>query len=188
MSVKKLRSVRRDGFHEPAVQFRAGGGRSGSRFQRRSGRLKRFKPLRGRLQDGASISEMGPALFILIFCGLFVVVDLIGVGFNYMCCMTLNDLQLREAAKLPSQVAAQDSGPVKHDIPAQFRQTVLGGLSGIRQDPVTVVEYGSNQGNAFVTVSTTATVEPFLTIPIFPGVPGLGAPVRFTVSGTRLII
>ncbi|MGE0264400.1 MAG: hypothetical protein AB7V06_17125 [Candidatus Obscuribacterales bacterium] len=149
---------------------------------RRSGRF------RGRLQDGASISEMGPALFILIFCGLFVVVDLIGVGFNYMCCMTLNDLQLREAAKLPSQVADQDSGPVKHDIPAQFRQTVLGGLSGLRQDPLTVVEYGSDQGNSFVTVSTTATVEPFLKIPIFPGVPGLGAPVQFTVSGTRLII
>lgn len=179
---KKLRSIleRSSG----RLLDRRSGRRSVSSSDRRSGR--RSGGFRG--QDGASISEMGPALFILIFCGLFVVVDLIGVGFNYMCCMTLNDLQLREAAKLPSQVAAQDSGPVKHDIPAQFRQTVLGGLSGIRQDPVTVVEYGSNQGNVFVTVSTTATVEPFLTIPIFPGVPGLGAPVRFTVSGTRLII
>lgn len=157
---------------------------------RRFGRLPGLRSVRrsSRGQDGASISEMGPALFILIFCGLFVVVDLIGVGFNYMCCMTLNDLQLREAAKLPSQVADQDSGAVKHDIPAQFRQTVLGGLSGLKQDPLTVVEYGSDQGNSFVTVSTTATVEPFLTIPIFPGVPGLGAPVKFTVSGTRLII
>ncbi|MBZ0184780.1 MAG: hypothetical protein K8F91_00910 [Candidatus Obscuribacterales bacterium] len=141
-----------------------------------------------RSERGASISEVGPALFILLFCGLFVVVDVIGVGFNYLCCMTLNDLQLREAAKLPSQMAQEEDGPIISDIPVQFRQTVMGGLSGLRENPVTKVEYGSNKGNTYVTVSTTATASPFLTIPIFPGVPGLGAPVVFTVSGTRLII
>ena len=126
---------------------------------------------------------MGPALFIILFFGVFLVVDLISLGFAYCACQSLNDLQLREASKISSAQAKADDGPIKQGIPSQWVATTMGGLAGVDGFPVTEVDYDSG----LVTVSTTVAIRPALTIPIFPGVPGLGAPLSFNVTGSRVM-
>jgi len=130
---------------------------------------------------------MGPALFLILFFGVFLAVDLIGLGFNYCSCLTLNDLQLREAAKVPMAVAQDPKGPIRLGVPNSWRSTVMGGLSGVREHPETCVSYSKKNGMAYVTVATCVQVHPPLTIPLFPGVPGLGAPVLFTITNSRLM-
>jgi|AGTN01.3.fsa_nt_gi hypothetical protein len=128
---------------------------------------------------------MGPALFFILFFGVFLTLDLIALGFNYCACLTLNDVQLREASKLPAAVAKHPQGPVVLRIPEEWRNTMMGGLANV-QDINTTVSYHQAEGNVFVTVTTQVQVRPPLTIPFFPGVPGLGAPVAFNISNSRL--
>lgn len=131
------------------------------------------------------MSEMGPALFFILFFGIFLTLDLIALGFNYCACLTLNDVQLREASKLPAAIAKHPQGPVVLQIPEQWRATTMGGLANV-QDITTTVSYQRIKGNVFVTVNTQVQVRPPLTIPFFPKVPGLGAPVAFNISNSRL--
>jgi len=133
------------------------------------------------------MSEFGPALFFIFIFAVFPVVDIIALSFGYMSCASLNDIQLREAAKIPKSVATSLKGPVLLTIPDKWMQTVLGGVSGLAEQPVTKVDYDASTGNMYVIVSTTVKVRPFLTIPFFYKVPGLGEPASFTVSNSRLL-
>lgn len=140
-----------------------------------------------RRQDGAAISEFGPALFLLFFFAIFPVLDMIVCGYNYCSCVALNDLQLREAAKLPRSVAASAQGPVKLEIPTKWQNTIIGGFSGTTELPETSVTYKTVHGTCFVTVSTTVSINPFLKIPFFVGVPGIGAPLTTTIVNKRVM-
>lgn len=153
--------------------------------------------LRGRA--GSALSEFGPALFLLLVFGFLPVIDLIFLGLDYASAYYLLELQLREAQKLPRSFATKETGPVIQTIPSSWCNSLLGGLvtngpSG-QQAVVTVVDYlpvpwqpvGANQtiNFWFVTVNTTVTFRPLLTIPFLNGIPGLGAPFTFTVAGRR---
>ena len=138
-------------------------------------------------QRGSSIAEFGPALFFIFIFAVFPVIDIIALSFNYTACASLNDIQLREAVKLPKSIATNPRGPVLGTIPDKWMATVLGGASGFVERPLTKVDYDPSSGNMYVQVSTTVTVRPFLNIPFFFKVPGLGAPATFTVSSSRLI-
>jgi len=81
--------------------------RSSRTLSNRGGDRSPF-PRAGRNVDGSMLAELGPALFIILFFGVFVVVDLISLGIAYSSCQTLNDLQLREAAKLPPALAKKE--------------------------------------------------------------------------------
>ncbi|HMP50018.1 MAG TPA: hypothetical protein PKD05_00530 [Candidatus Melainabacteria bacterium] len=146
-----------------------------------------YRTRRRRSEDGSALSEMAPGLFLLIFFGLFLVVDVIALGFNYCSCVTLNDLQIREAAKLPRSMAIDATGPVKTGIPAQWKNSVVGAVSGVPAHPDTKVEYITGAGGVYVKVTTVATVNPLITIPVFPGIPALGAPATLSVTNMKLI-
>ncbi|MCA0315374.1 MAG: hypothetical protein LCH63_16275 [Candidatus Melainabacteria bacterium] len=146
----------------------------------------RQEPRQGRRQ-GSSIAEFGPAFFFLFIFAVFPVLDIIGLGFGYVSSISLNDLQLRQAVKVPRSEAEDKNGSVKLLIPKKYVSTLAGGLASITQLPSTQVIYESGPGGIFVTVTTQVTVSPFLTIPFFSSVPGLGAPATYTVSSTRLL-
>lgn len=138
-----------------------------------------------RLETGSAISEVGPALFILLMFAFFPIVDVIWLGVNYSCACTLNDLQLREAARLPKSQTLSTDGAVQLDIPSQWRSTALGRTVNPRQDVQTSISYQTRPGAIYVSVNTTVSFLPLLSIPFFSGLPGLGAPITFTVSGSR---
>lgn len=151
----------------------------------RSGKGRRSRKKRGL---GAALSEFAPALFFLMFFALFPVVDMIVCGYNYCSCLTLNDLQLREACKLPRSMAGAANGAVKLTIPQNWQSSIIGGLSGTTTLPETAVNYNlSKSGNVFVSVTTNCTINPFLTIPFFNGVPGVGAPFTVTITNKRVM-
>jgi len=113
--------------------------------------------------------------------------DIIGLCFGYLSCATMNDLQLREAAKVPKSEATAQGGAVQQAIPQKYMTTVMGAFSGLTGLPVTQVGYKASTSAIYVTVSTTVTVRPFLTIPFFVKVPGLGEPASFTISNSRIL-
>ena len=132
---------------------------------------------------------------MLFVFGLLPVLDTIYLGIDYAGAYSLNQLQLREAQKTPRSRAIALTGPIMLTIPVQWRTSLLGSLAHPDQDVITNIDYqpvpwqpvGSNQtlNFWFVTISTTVGFRPFFTIPFLNGVPGLGAPITFTVSGRR---
>lgn len=140
-----------------------------------------------REQRGSAISEMAPALFLLLVVAVFPVLDLIFDGLGYCSCVTLNNLQLREAVRVPKSQATDPAGVVQQDIPNSWRASALGGLAPLMDNPVTQVTYDIAAGNAIASVSTTVSVRPLLVIPFFPNIPGLSAPMQFTITTSRIL-
>ena len=136
---------------------------------------------------GSALTEFGPALFFLLIFAFFPVLDLIFIGVSYCSCMSLNNLQLREAAKVGRTEATSPTGSVQQGIPNSWRMTHLGNLASIADNPQTDVTYSAGIGSMYVTVSTTVSISPLLTIPFFPGVPGLGAPLVCTITRSRML-
>ena len=150
---------------------------------------------RSRSKKGSALSEFGPAFFLLLTFGLLPLIDVVVIGIDYAAAYYLNELQLREAQKLPKSVATSEKGPVMDAVPKLWRAGLIGGLTPANSEIITAVDYkpvpwqpvGESQTLDFwfVTVATTASFRPLLTIPFLNGIPGLGAPITFTVSGRR---
>lgn len=136
---------------------------------------------------GAALSETGPAFFLLFLFAVFPVIDLIFLGISYFSCITLNDLQSREAARVAKSEATSTTGSVQGTIPNQWRITSLGQLARLAQPPVTSVSYQIERNNIYVTVATTCSIQPLLMIPFFPNIPGIGAPVTVFISRSKLL-
>lgn len=148
---------------------------------------RQVRESRRKRQQGSALAEFGPALFFVLIFAFFPVLDIIGLGLGYMSAVSLNDLQLRQACKSPKSQATDPDGRVCLDIPKTYMTSIAGGLSSITELPVTDVAYEVDVPNIYVTVNTKVTVKPFLTIPFFPKVPGLGAPVTFNVTNSRML-
>jgi len=139
----------------------------------------RFKNLRSK---SGSISEMPPALFLLFFFAVFPMLNLIFLGLIFASCVTLNNIELREAARTPSsQITA-----VFAELQNNWLTSGFGHLTG-SAGPESEVSYMAIGTDPYVSVSTTFTVKPFLPIPIFKGVPALGSPWSFQVVGKRIL-
>ena len=146
-----------------------------------------------RSQHGAALSEFGPAIFLIFVFGLLPVLDALFIGIDYASARYLNEMQLREAQKLPRSKAIAPGGSIVQSIPEQWKGTLLAGLASANHPVETLIDYkpvpwqpvGSNQTENFwfVTITTTASFRPFFVIPFFNGVAGLGAPITFSVSG-----
>ncbi|HEY9679142.1 MAG TPA: hypothetical protein V6C76_14130 [Drouetiella sp.] len=158
-------------------------------------KLAARKSKRVRSQFGSALSEFGPAFFLLLVFGLLPLIDAVFVGIDYASAYYLNEMQLREAQKLPKSQATATNGIVISNCVNTWRGGLLGGTCDTDNLPVTTVEYypvpwqpvgGNQQANFwFVSVSTQVSFRPFLKIPFLNGIPGLGAPVQFTVAGRR---
>ena len=149
-----------------------------------AGRMSRS--VSSRRPQGSALSEFGPALFIIFFFAIFPVMDVIALGFAYISLQSLNDLQLREAVRLPKSMATAANGPVLKDVTNKFLASVMGGTIGAYKRPEATIDYSLSGAGLIVSVHTTATVQPFLSIPLIPGVPGLSAPATFSVAKTRM--
>jgi hypothetical protein len=144
-----------------------------------------------RKQHGVTIAEVGPALFLLLIMGIFPMLDLIFAGSAYTACLLLNDLQLREAARLPASQVENALIYIAHD----WQNTGIGAYAGVMGEPqsqyaYTVVPIPTGAGRAtetYIVVTTSVTLRPFLPIPFFNAVPALGAPVSYSISGRRLL-
>lgn len=150
---------------------------------------------RPRSKKGSALSEFGPAFFLLLTFGLLPLIDVVVIGIDYAAAYYLNEMQLREAQKLPKSVATSEKGPVIEAVPRLWRAGLIGGLTPANTSITTAVGYkpvpwqpvgGAQTLNFwFVTVTTTASFRPLLAIPFLNGIPGLGAPITFTVIGRR---
>lgn len=147
-----------------------------------------------RSRRGSALAELGPALSILMLMFFFPFVDCLALGASYASCMVLNYCQLREAAFCAKADAESQSGPVQGGIPEAWQKEGLGQFVNLAAPVKTKVAYvaaGSpvNPGmqDQYVQVTTTIITAPFLLVPIFPGVPGLGAPVTFQIASERLL-
>jgi hypothetical protein len=156
-------------------------------------RFASTRSLRGK--RGATISEVGPSLFVIFIFGLLPAVDALFLGLDYASAYTLNELQLREAQKSPKSQVMRMDGPVVQTIPQQWKSSLVGGFVPSLPNPQTNISYapvpwqpvGGNQTLDFwfVSITTTVTYRPFFAIPFLNGVPGLGAPVTMTVTNRR---
>lgn len=142
---------------------------------------------------GSAMADVAPALFVLMFFFVLPIINLMGLGLTYGACAVLNDLQGHEAA-LSSPSQAQDpSGAVQKTIVQNWRASGLGIFLNPNCSPVTAVSYKPGMQNAegkpnlYVTVTTTISCKPVLTVPFFDEIPGLGAPVNLIVSNERLV-
>jgi nitrate reductase NapE component len=152
-------------------------------------RLKRNSALIGsyrrRTKSGSAISEFGPALFLFLIFMLFPVIDVISMGFAYFAACTLNDLQLREAARQPKTQVLSIDGLVQETIPQKWRASNLSILIAPQTNITTAVNYKPGVGAVYLTLNTTVSFRPLLPIPFLNGIPGLGAPLTLTISGSR---
>jgi hypothetical protein len=130
---------------------------------------------------------------IFIF-GLLPVIDAVAIGVDFASTYYLNELQLREAQKLPRSKAIAMSGPIIAGIPMDWSRSVLATLhdddtmmTSLSYTTVPWTPVGSNQSVNFyfVNIVTTVSFRPCLSVPFFKGVPGLCAPLTITVSGRR---
>ena len=133
-----------------------------------------------RQSRGSAMTEMGPALFLLLICAVFPIVDVIFAGVTYCTCMAANDMELNEAAKVPSTEAVD----TVNEILGRWQFSGLGQFVGLTQQPVVKISYPDSQ---YVVVSTTFSVKPLLPIPFFVGVPGLNAPFIYTIADRKLL-
>jgi hypothetical protein len=141
-----------------------------------------------RQSAGSSIAEFGPALGILLLSIFFPLLDLVMLGFSYCQCMTLNSLQSQKAAEMSQVQASSPTGPIFQGLPSAWQQTGMGAFVKLTDAPTTTVIYqNADSQDKFVIVSTSFSVQPFLNIPLIPGVPGLSAPTAFTISSKRVV-
>jgi len=142
----------------------------------------------GRRKRGSAIAEFGPALFILLLCLFFPLLDMVALGLHYVACAQLVSLQTQKAAQVTRADAVNASGPVRGGLPDAWMKTGMGQFVRLAQRPNTEVKYDKiDDREENVIVSTTFQVPPLLMIPVCPGVPGLGAPSTFVISSKRLM-
>ncbi|MBY0546208.1 MAG: hypothetical protein K2W95_02895 [Candidatus Obscuribacterales bacterium] len=157
-----------------------------------------------RKRKGSAITEFGPSLFIFLILIFFPMMDLLGVAAVYCCGWYCNFLVTRElAVRTAADGGTTSPGPnatttsanggiVASEINTEFRKTGICAFIGVRNDSDlahSAVYFGPTTGAtgvpAQVTCTSSITAQPFLPIPFFGGVPGLGAPVTFTIRATR---
>jgi hypothetical protein len=142
---------------------------------------------------GAGMAEMGPALWILLMCFFFPMLVLLGMCLSYGSVFVLNTLQVHEASLLSYEDAEDPAGAVCTTIPTDWSNDGIGKFVQLVSPPTTQVSYklgslnSNNVQDHMVTVVTTCSIKPFVPVPIIPNVPGLSAPVTFTISSDRLV-
>ncbi len=148
-------------------------------------------------QVGNATAEIGPALFILLVMVLPPMLDLAGLAFAYGAGWYLNFLQAREAAvsaevRQGKIVNGAEIASALEAVRASWSGTSLCRFTeaeGVSERFQLVGAGGSGSGNAvrYIEVVTAMQVKPFVTVPFFKNVPGLGAPVGFSFTGIRLV-
>ncbi len=144
----------------------------------------RLTSKRRKRSTGSALSEFGPAFIFLLLFLLFPIINMLGLGLTYFSCNVLNDLQVRQACLVSAQEAQDPNGPVCGVVVNDWLSSGLGQYVNPIERPTTVVSYKNGAGNqdVYVIVTTKVQCRPFVDMPMFAGIPGLGAPMDFTIS------
>jgi hypothetical protein len=144
-----------------------------------------------RRATGGTIAEFGPALWILLICIFFPLVDILSLAVSYGLCVVLNTNQVKEAALLPRADATDPSGTVMKTIPEMW-ENGMGRFVKMSGQPLTEVAYRTgetgtdNITDKIVGVRTTINCNPFLSVPVpFVSCPGLNAPMVFQITSEK---
>jgi len=129
------------------------------------------------------MSEMPPAMFLLFFFAVFPLVNLIFLGVIFASCISLNNAELREAARTPRSQLTTALAALQQD----WQNNILGRMTGISNTPESNFYYTNIGEDAYVGVSTTFTLKPFLPVPFLNQIPALGKPWSFSVKSKRVL-
>lgn len=142
-----------------------------------------------RTATGSALTEMGPALLLILMMIFFPMLDLMALAASYCSCLYLNFQQTKEAAVVQFTDAQSTSGQVQKGVVDAWQHAGVGVFVKTTTTPHTSVSYRNGQQDPqtkvvdkFVDVTTTVTCQPFLTIPFPVSVPGLNAPMTFTMT------
>ncbi len=166
--------------------------------------------IKSRTFKGSGIAEFAPALFVLLILIFFPMIDLIQMGVAYMSCNYINDQELIALANnLQVQTNAISGGGTPsyssysinncvtrvNNLITYFNSSAFARLANLQPIPSitaatlspSTLSYQTQQNAYYITITNTYTSNPFLFIPFFKGVPGIGAPVTYTISGNKPI-
>lgn len=150
--------------------------------------MKRLQPNSTRRnRKGSAIAEFGPAFIFFVLFLFFPAIDLLGLGLTYFSCNVLNDLQVSQARLVSADVAKSENGPVML-AEKNWSESGLGQFVNPVAKPETKVtyregqEYADGRRDVYVIVTTTVQCRPFVNMPMFKGIPGLGSPMTFTFA------
>jgi hypothetical protein len=155
--------------------------------------------MRKRRATGSAITEMGPALFVLIILIFFPMLNLVQIGVAYALANTYHQYISREIAFRRPDDFTQAVNRVNTETDAsplfqfvKLRRTALPTARYLNVGGATVAiaptgNLAEAQRRAITQVRVTTTVEcnPYFTIPFFNNLPGLGRPVPFTSTTDR---
>lgn len=133
-----------------------------------------------RAKRGSAISDFGPALFVLFIVILFPLLDIIGLTFSYGLCWYLNfkiSNQVARCKKIDEPKIAQ----LEID---KVSATGFAAFLKVQKIDVPTPAYNDSENPPTVSVTTSVTSMPFLTIPFFFKAPGLNDPITFSISTT----
>lgn len=156
------------------------------------------KPMRFRSNSGSQIAEFGPAMFLLLILGFFPFLMILQLAFGYVGCWYLNcqqsDLAAQSLRVRSGTFVNQSSVQTDLDkLALDWPQTPLGKLSKVKTSTATIsgpVDSGSSTSGyttAYVQTTTTVQCSPLISIPFLNTVPGLGAPINYTISAQRIV-
>lgn len=139
--------------------------------------------IRRRRKSGSAITEFGPALLIFFLFAFFPFMDLLGLGTSYGLCWYLNYKISNQVARARQNTNGTQLGG--QDIANQEVGIVSGGgfANFLKVQSITsTVTYQTATIPQTVSTTTSITAMPFLTIPWVGSVPGLNAPITFTLT------
>lgn len=142
--------------------------------------------IKHRGKHGGAIAETGPAIFLLLIIIFFPMLDLLEMGAAYVFASIYHDYMTRELAIRTPE--AGGNAAAKQKIDAEFKGSGFFSFLKMQNDDLKVdqVQYIPDISNpTHIQVSTTVRVRPFINIPFFASVPGMGAPVDFKHTSQR---
>lgn len=131
-------------------------------------------------RKGSSISEFGPAMFVFLIAIFFPMIDLLGLAMGYGICWYIN-------YKISNQVARSrqaQATTIADEVVGSVMRTGFASFLKLQQGDIKVAApvFDNNAAPPTVQVTTEVTTKPFLSIPFWKAVPGLNAPVTFSIS------
>ncbi|HEY9754108.1 MAG TPA: hypothetical protein V6C97_02980 [Oculatellaceae cyanobacterium] len=152
-----------------------------------------------------SIAEFAPAMYFILIVGFFPMLDMIAVMLSYADCQYLHFTLVRQAGLEQCLTLDTTTTPASlkpnyafvTDPNGTFQSLITGWYNGVGHfttrslaDITVTANIDVTQGTPtlkYVTINTTVVCNPLVPIPFPYQVPGLSAPVTFSMSGNSVI-
>ena len=135
------------------------------------------------IESGSTTADFAPVLFVIFIVFFFPMLNFIGLTWAYGMCWYFNYTISHEIARSKK---IHQPAIVSHAVD-RLTSSGMASFLGIKPGGIKVLPpaYDDTSQPPTVQVTTSLTAKPFISVPWFGPVPGLNAPMTFTVS-TRL--